>query len=340
MRLTGLGLNLALLIFSALIALGGAEAALRGLGYQPWQVKDIEITVEPGGKFFAKHPALGYTHLPGEFNVTLPDGYAFKVTHQADTLRVTHPLETYNDGSRKDEIWIFGCSFTHGWTLNDDETYPWLLQQQLPDYEVVNFGVSGYGTLQSLIQFQEALEKRPRPKLVIIAYASFHDQRNTLLRLRSKQMVPWNKLGPLVQPYATVDEHGNLNYAMAEMTYREFPLMRTSALMNFIETTYDSKVEDAFYNSHAVTQAIIKEFHHRAQARGVELVVVGLLSDRLTTEMLAFSQNEGLMTQDISVDLSSRSNRNWPHDSHPSPVANQQYAQKLEAFLRSEVLKN
>ncbi len=339
MRLAPLGLNLALLLVSALIALGGTEIALRSLGYQPWQVKEVNITVEPDGKFFAKHPTLGYTHLPGEFKVTLPDDYAFKVTHRADTLRITHPLETYAVESSKNEIWIFGCSFTHGWTLNDDETYPWLLQQQLPEVEVVNFGVSGYGTLQSMLQFQEALEKRPKPRLVVIAYASFHDQRNTLLRLRSKQLVPWNKLGPIVQPYATLDSNGDLKYAMAEMTYREFPLMRVSALMNFIETTYDYKVEDTFYNSHAVTQAIIKAFHRLAQKHGLEVVVVGLLSDRLTTDTLAFSKHAGIPTADISVDLSIRANRNWPYDPHPSPAANQQYAQKLIAFLKSEILK-
>jgi hypothetical protein len=339
MRLTAFGLNLALFVFSALLALVGAEVALRWLGYQPWQVKEVKITVEPGSTFFAKHPTLGYTHLPGQFKVTLPDGYSFRVTHLPNTLRITHPLDTYPLELSKAEIWIFGCSFTHGWTLNDEETYPWLLQEQFPEYEIVNFSVSGYGTLQSLLQFQEALGERPQPRLVIVTYASFHDQRNTLLRLRSKEIVPWNKLGPIVQPYATLDSAGKLSYAMADMTYREFPLMRTSALMNLIETTYDYKVEDAFYQSHEVTKAIIREFHRQAKAQGIELVVAGLLADRLTADTLASSRGQGISTVDISVDLSLRANRNLPHDPHPSPAANQQYAQKLESFLRSTVLK-
>jgi hypothetical protein len=339
MRLIPLGLNLALFIVSGLIALVGAEMAVRWLGYQPWQVKEIKITVEPGGKFFTPHPTLGYTHVPGAFNAALPDGYTFKVTHLPDTLRVTHPLTTYGMGPRKEEIWIFGCSLTHGWTLNDEETYPWLLQEQFPQYEIVNFGVSGYGTLQSLLQFQEALAERPQPRLVILAYASFHDQRNTLLRLRSKEIVPWNKLGPIVQPYAMLDRAGNLTYTLAGMTYQEFPLMRTSALINLLETTYDYKVEDTFYHSHDVTKAIIREFHRQAQAQGIELVVAGLLSDHLTADTLAFSRNEGIKTVDMSVDLSLRANRNLPHDPHPSPAANRQYAQKLGAFLKSEVLK-
>ncbi len=334
MRLTSLGLNLGLVIGSLLLGLVGVELVLRWQGYRPWQVTPVRVTVEPGDRFFTRHPALGYTHIPGEFGVTLPDGYKFRVTHRADTLRITQPLYTEGVEPAKDEIWIFGCSFTHGWTLNDEETYPWLLQAEFPEIEVVNFGVSGYGTLQSLLQFQEALERRPRrPRLVFLAYASFHDQRNTLLRLRSKEIVPWNKLGPIVQPYAILDDKGALTYQMAEMTYQEWPLMRYSALANLVETTYDAKVEDAFYHSHQVTQAIIQEFSQVARAHGIELIVVGLLADPLTVDTLAFSRAEGIPAVDISVDLSIRANRNWPHDPHPSPAANRQYAQKLGTFL-------
>ena len=338
MRLASVGLNSGLVILSILLGLSGVELILRWQGYRPWQVAPVAVTVEPGGRFFTRQPTLGYTHLPGEFQVTLLDGYQFTVTHTADTLRITHPLDTYGVGPAKDEIWIFGCSFTHGWTLNDEETYPWLLQAQFPEVEVVNFGVSGYGTLQSFLQFQEALTSRPKPRLVILAYASFHDQRNTLLRLRSKEIVPWNKLGPIVQPYATLDGNGALAYTMAEMTYREWPLMRYSALANLVETTYDYKVEDTFYHSHQVTQAIIREFHQLAQTHGIELVVVGLLADRLTADTLAFSQAEGIPAADISVDLSIPANRNWPHDPHPSPAANRQYAQKLGVFLVGQFL--
>jgi hypothetical protein len=298
-------------------------------------VKAVKVAVEPGGQFFAKHPTLGYTHLPGKFQVKLADGYTFKVTHLTDTLRITHPLDTYPADPKKEQIWIFGCSFTHGWTLNNEETYPWRLQARLPEYEIVNFGVEGYGTLQSLLQFQEALNQRPRPRLVILAYASFHDQRNTLLRVRIKQIVPWNKLGPLMHPYAALDSQGHLQLGMANVIYHEFPLMRYSALVNLIETTYNTKVEDSFYHSHEVTLALIEKMAKVAEAHGVEFVVVGLLSDRLTADTLAYSRSIGLTTGDISVDLSQPQNRNLPHDPHPSPLANEQYARELVTFLQS-----
>lgn len=210
-----------------------SEVVLRLAGIGPWTKKDANIRVEPGGTFFFPHPTLGYTHIPGSFHVTLPDGYDFHVTHLPNTLRVTHPLDTYPSAGDKDEIWIFGCSFTHGWGLNDEDTYAWRLQEALPDYEVVNFGANGYGTLNSLIQFREALATK-KPKIAVLAYASFHDARNTFLRKRRKSVAPWNNLGPLALPYASLDRDGKLHYAMADVVYRPFPLMQRSALAHFI----------------------------------------------------------------------------------------------------------
>jgi hypothetical protein len=335
---SGIGINIALLLSSLLISVLSTEIGLRFLGYQPWIINEVKTVVEPGGKFFVKHPTLGYTHLPGTFRVTLQDGYSFKVTHLDNTLRVTHPLESYDFKRQKDEFWIFGDSITHGWSLNDKETYPWLLQENLPEYEIVNFGVSGYGTLHSFLQFQDALKTQKKPKLVVVAYASFHDRRNTFLRERRKRVAPHNKLGPLVQPYARIDTDGNLTYYMAEVEYNEIPLMRYSALVHLFEEIYN-ETEDRLYNSHEVSQAILKEFYRLAQENGVEFVVAGIASDPLTSDMLAYCRGEGITTIDISIDLDIPGNRNLPHDPHPSATANKQYAQKLEAFLRDTFLR-
>jgi len=175
------------ILASALVSLAvGAEVVLRLCGVAPWRLPSNTTSVEPGGSLFRPDPVLGYTHLPGAFVVTLATGYKFRMTHLPNTLRVTHQMETYPSSPEKESIWIFGCSHTHGWSLNDEETYPWLLQEFFPDFEIVNFGVSGYGTLHSLLQLQEALQ-HSRPRLVVLAYASFHDVRNLLLRKRQKR---------------------------------------------------------------------------------------------------------------------------------------------------------
>ena len=55
------------------IALLVCEAAVRMTGRRPWNAEPWtnHVRIEPGGRFFTKHPTLGYSHLPGSFVVTL-----------------------------------------------------------------------------------------------------------------------------------------------------------------------------------------------------------------------------------------------------------------------------
>jgi len=314
----------------------GAELILRLEGAHPWQKREVRIQVSPGGTFVATHPTVGYTHIPGKFTVTLDTGYSFHVTHLPNTLRITHALDNDKRTRQKKEIWIFGCSFTHGWSLNDEETYPWLLQERFPEYEIVNFGVSGYGTIHSLIQFRNELAMR-RPKVAVLAYAEFHDIRNTFPRERRKGNAARTKLGPRMQPYARLDGEGNLQYLMAQDEYSEFPLMRYSAFIHFIEIKYN-QLEERFLRSHAVSEALVKDMARLAKQHDVKLVVAGISPDPSTIAMLHFAQENGIPSVDIAVDPSVKEHTNAPYDPHPSALANMKYADKLEAYLKAEVL--
>lgn len=320
------------IIYLSIASLGllGAELIARMQGLTPWKPVDVQVRVEPGNHFFAKHPTLGYTHIPGEFRVTLRDAYTFKVTHMANSLRATQPAATYQDRPPEDEIWIFGCSFTHGWALSDEETYPWLVQQEFPEFEIVNWGVSGYGTIHQLIQFREALEQGRRPRLAIATYASFHDARNTFLRNRRKDIAAWNKLGPLVQPYARINEAGELTYHIADVEFVEFPLMRHSAFVHFLERKYD-EYEARKNRSQEVSKALIKEMSVLAAANDVDFVLA-IIGKYGTGGVAQFARSEGIDVVDISVDLKGKRHR---YDvQHPNAEANREYADKLTRFLR------
>ena len=330
---------LGILLFGFLVSV--SEGIVRLTGFTPYRVYNHPIEVNPGGTWFMRHPTLGYTQIPGKFIVTLGSGsvHSFNVTHLPNTLRITHPIDSYfNNPRQKEEIWILGCDFTHGWGLNDQETYPWLLQERFPEYEIVNFGVGGYGTIHSLIQFREALEVKT-PKLVVLAYASFHDKRNTFIRTRRKQIIITKKLGPVSQPYARLDGQGRLQYLYADDEYREFPLMRYSALVHFIEELYNW-YEVGWYRSHAVSEALVAEMAELAKKRGVQFMVAGINERPETFEMLDFAQSHGISNVNISVPLDVKENTLEPIDGHPSPIANKNYADKLEAFLRAELLKS
>jgi hypothetical protein len=319
------------LVVLAIVFVACAEVVLRSKGIRPWKKYDVPIQVEPGGKFFQKHTTLGYAHIPGRFTVTLGSGYSFKVAHLSNTLRITHPIEDNKEPNQKGEIWIFGGSFTHGWSINDEETFPWLLQEQFPEYEVVNFGVSGYGTIHSLIQFQEALETKA-PEIFILAYAGFHDKRNTFSRARRKDVAPWNRLGPLIQPYARLDKDGELNYLIGDVEYREIPMMEYLAFAHFIEITYN-QLETNWLQSHAVSEALVMEMAELAKKHEAKFIVANIIGG---DAMLDFAEKSEIANIDISVDVSLPENNNLPHDPHPSAFANQKYADKLSRFLKAE----
>jgi hypothetical protein len=324
--------SIVLLIFSL------AEAAARVMGFRPWAKTKTDIVVEPGGRFFRSHPTLGYTPLPGTFKVTLSGSYFFNATNLDNTHRVTHPLNTY-PGRAKKSIWIFGDSITYGQSVDDAQTYCWLLQERLPEYEIVNFGVMGYGTVQSLIQLRDALNNTDKPELIVLTYASWQDVRNTSIRGWQKMRQPAASLGPVTQAYARLDSAGQLEILTDTLPFREVPLMRYSAFIHALEESYD-RYEERHSQSHEITKAIIKEISDLCKARRIELVVAGLTSDSTTADTLEYCKREGLKTVNIWVDfLNIKENNNLPYDSHPSAIAHKQYADKLEAFLRRDVLK-
>ncbi len=304
-------------------------------GLHPWIVQPTDfVKVEPPGSYQTTHPTLGYITKGGEYTITLPGPYSFKTTYLANGLRITHPLNTYSE-KRKKELWIFGCSYTQGWTLNDEETYPWLLREKLRDYEVVNFGVIGYGTTGSLIQLREALARGARPALVILSYASFHDIRNTLPRTWMKIRLtagPGPTWGRVMLPYARLSRDNTPEILYQPFEYRPELLLRYSALANFLDDTYNQYLEKT-YHSLGVTQALIEEFSSLCKANGIEFVLAGIFFDQPTQAMLEHFKEKGIETVDISVDLSRKENTNLPYDIHPSAIANKEYARKLEVFL-------
>jgi hypothetical protein len=324
-------------ITAALMALGVllvGEIVARLFGYKPYATPKLDIRVEPGGRFFALKPSGGYAQLPGEFNITLPDGWKFHVTHDTNGLRLTHSPRTA--APRKPEMWIMGCSLTHGWSLNDEETYPWLVQEAMPAFEVVNGGVEGYGTLQSRLLFQELLEARGKPALVVLAYGTFQDFRNTMVRERRKSVVAYNRLGPLQQPYARFNGKGDFDYFMSPVEYTEFPLMRASALMHFAEQQYD-RWEIRHAHSDLVTAELMRRWAIFCRDQGIAFVVAGISSD--SGPMLEFLQKMGIRTVDISVPLREPGNTNLPHDNHPSAKANKEYARKLVTYLQESLAR-
>ena len=315
-----------------LVALLLGEIFARTRGLKPFSAQPVDLRVEPGGKLFRALDEGGFGHFPGEFKVTLPTGYSFRVTHGTNGLRVPHP-PLAADAKPRPELWILGCSLTHGWSLNDEDTYPWRVQAALSEFEVVNGGVSGYGTLHQRLLFQELLKQRGKPAMVVVAYGRFHDFRNTYVRVWQKGFAPYNRLPDLVYPFVRQTAAGELSYDVAPATYAEWPLQRHSALVHWMEQQANL-AQERRVRSHEVSRALLANWATLCAKEGIPFVVAGISSD--AAPMLEWCRSVGLRSVDISVPLTEPGNTNAPHDGHPSAKANRVYAEKLVAFLKPD----
>ena len=315
---------------SMLILLLFGEVVARLMGYRPFHAVPGNVTVEPGGKLYRPLSEGGYVHYGGEFTVTLPTGYQFHLSHDADGLRSTRRGDAI--ATNQPGLWIMGCSITHGWSVNDGESYPWLVQSALTNHAVLNGGVSGYGTLHSRLLFQELLKKKSKPKTVVYAYGLFHDHRNTFVRIWQKGLVPYNKLPLLTYPRARWNGTVELNYDVVPVAYNEWLLQRQSALVHFAEQQYNIR-EAGRERIQEVSRELVKNWAAFCLREGIEFIVAGISSD--ATPLLDWCRTAGISAVDISVPLSEPGNTNAPHDGHPSAKAHRVYAVKLIEFLNS-----
>jgi hypothetical protein len=83
----------------------------------------------------------------------------------------------YRGAVGKKRIVVLGDSFTFGAEMSDEDTYSRLLESALPNTEVLNFGVQGYGHDQMLLYLKEEGVKY-HPDIVIVGFAYLDIYRN------------------------------------------------------------------------------------------------------------------------------------------------------------------
>ena len=311
-----------------LIFFVGCEVVCRIAGIAPLRRSSLIDAQTFSRSLYRKDEILGFANKPGRF-VIAKGHYQITMTHLADSLRITRPLDTYNHPRPfKGAIWIFGCSFTHGWSLDDTQTYPWLLQERFPDFDVVNFGVGGYGTVNSLLQLKEAVKSRRPPTIVILAYANFHDERNVMSRNWRLLVAPWIGVSEIEHLFARFDDRGQLK--IGKIRVDQLPaLIEHSALARLIEINLGI-LEDRQLRAHEVSEALIAEMNQLTSAAGGRFVLANIFGDN---SILKFAAKQSIPGVNIAVDLRIKENNNLPYDLHPSAIANQKYAAKLGDFI-------
>jgi lysophospholipase L1-like esterase len=98
-------------------------------------------------------PVLGYRFAAG-LKVRIPhEGGGYLVKSNRDGFRCDH--EVTPQKSRRHRVLVFGDSYTAGDGVSNGKRYSDVLEHKLTDTEVLNFGLSGSGTDQQYLVYQQ-----------------------------------------------------------------------------------------------------------------------------------------------------------------------------------------
>lgn len=174
-----------LVLFGLVMGLAAAEVVLRIRGYS-------------GPNFYRVDPLVGYAFRPNVEGWNWRENKNY-VRINSDGLRdrehaKAKPANTFR-------IALLGDSYCAAMQVPMEKTFWYQMEQQLKtcptmagrQVELINFGVSGYGTVQELLTFRHKA-RAYQPDLIVLAVTTNNDPSNNVRELRRDDRSPYFKL--------------------------------------------------------------------------------------------------------------------------------------------------
>ncbi len=315
---------------------------IAGVNFRGRRKKD-KVMAPRTVKQFSSHtpdPTLGWTLTPGSTNtntIAIPRKnliLEYRVTADDQGRRVTSETDT----TGKPAISFYGCSNTFGWGLNNEATYPWLVQADMPDHAIRNYGVSGYSLYQVLLRMEQTIEA-DKPETVVLGFSPGLEARSVsdhhYLRILSEQ----GGTPPSCLSLPAKDGKRTLKRFGLE-AYKHLPLSDGSPLIKLVER----RLNRALYAGRAqndghrkTTEHLLLAMENLCKKHGVVFHVQYLVAN---TGYRQFFHQTGLNWAPGPVDLDACNEagtytyRLDPFDGHPNPAANREYATTLAPILK------
>jgi hypothetical protein len=259
------------LAFSAVIA----EVLLRLTGRTPWSYSSRDVN-EP--TMHEPDPVLGWKNKEGKYVVPAYDssGQDIHMTFTVRGQRVTRAKET----ALSKEFVIVGGSYTQGWAIDDNETYPWKLQEKYPSLNVLNYGTGGYGSYQSLQVLEKELPRLTSPIIVLYGFNQHHEVRNVAPREWLRTLSKFSRRGHVYVPYVTFEEDNGLVRHVPER-YLALPFRESLATIAVIEKAFmEINTKNRRSQKRLVTEQVLLEMNTITEQFGAKFVLVLLWADQ------------------------------------------------------------
>ncbi len=160
--------NAVIMVF--VILLSGAAAMLAAemvarFAFPSWAPRTGRVT-----KFWQYDETYGWAHKAGEQGRF--DSFGFETKVRINSHGFRGPERTFERTSGVRRAIVLGDSFVWGFGVEEEQTFPHLLEQSLPSgTEIINLGVSGYSTDQELLVYRNHGRKY-RSDLVVLVVAT------------------------------------------------------------------------------------------------------------------------------------------------------------------------
>jgi hypothetical protein len=318
------------IIISIIFALILSEGLLRILGYEPWTYHDLAN--EP--TMHASHPVLGWQNKKGDYTIPPyhPSGKQIHITFDENGKRRTGDGRANHDG----EMVIVGGSYTQGWAISDNETYPWKLQEKHPSLKVVNYGTGGYGTYQSLLVLEKELPRMATPRLVLYGFIDHHEVRNVAAGFWLRALSRASQRGHVNVPFATLGDN-NETVRHPPMGYPlSLPFRESLATIALLERAYMKlTTRNRFSQRRSVTQSLISEMNTASEKFGATLLVVLLRSDDdIKNHYIHFLEQNDIRYVDCVYPLTNE--MKVPGEGHPNGKMNTLWTECIVDSLQQD----
>lgn len=325
--------RLGAVIVAALLTLIGAEAIARSARTatptRPPLDDGLPVLQEPDDDLGWRNKT-GSVVWPGQGE---DGGKDIRMTFWSNGLRATAPAPDLD----RPHVVVIGCSYTQGWAVTDQETYPWHLQAEFPSHAFLNYGTAGYGTYQSLLALERYFAAgHDSPAVVIYGFIDYHEERNVAPANWLKALATASRAGTLSIPFVSIGADGTLERHRLDRA-NSWPLRSHLASVAAVEDrVLEFRTRGRFEQRREVTDRLILELQRVTRDHGSRLLVAILESrDEPKAHVTAFTAREGIESVDCTVP--NQELLQVPGYSHPDRRINAHWARCIGDRLRSRL---
>jgi hypothetical protein len=285
---------------------------------------DHRLDVNPF-PFYRTDPILGYRPQPGSYTVT----YSKRDGQQWRRLRINVNINV--DGTRwtgnlpdplKPSLFIFGGSFVFGAGVNDEQTFSFLLQQAMRNFNVRLFAAPGYSLNQTFLNFERLKHEISDRDTIIIGYEDALDESNVLApswlkRLDKAMTAAGGRVDPKSVPKASLNPEGVVSFSYVQQACS-------------INRAYCEQPDPTKEEMQNVTVALANHIAENTNAKLYLLHFSGVANnpvlDRLSKRFVLISALPSDFDYQIRDDI-------MGYDLHPGPYWHYAIFKKLKAAL-------